>query len=61
MGIDDGTKGGSSVVDLDGKVFGTENIFVADASIIPGPPSVNPQAMIAIASEQLAARILALG
>jgi cellobiose dehydrogenase (acceptor) len=41
-------------------VYGTDNLFVVDASIFPGMPTGNPSAMIVIASEQAAGRILAL-
>lgn len=60
MGTDDGRTGGSAVVDVNAQVYGTDNIFVVDASIFPGQPTGNPSAMIVIASEQAAARILAL-
>jgi cellobiose dehydrogenase (acceptor) len=48
------------VVDIDTRVYGTDNLFVVDASIFPGMPTGNPSAMIVIASEQAAARILAV-
>jgi cellobiose dehydrogenase (acceptor) len=35
IGSDSGLNGGSSVVDLNTKVYGTDNIFVVDASIFP--------------------------
>jgi cellobiose dehydrogenase (acceptor) len=60
LGTDDGRKGGSAVVDLDAKVFGTDNLFVVDASIFPGMTTGNPSAMIVIAAEQAAGRILKL-
>ncbi|KAJ9156097.1 Carbohydrate-binding module family 1 protein [Pleurostoma richardsiae] len=60
LGTDDGRIGGTAVVDLNAKVYGTDNIFVVDASIFPGQPTGNPSAMIVIASEQAAQRILAL-
>ena len=60
LGTDDGRKNGTSVVDLDTKVYGTDNIFVVDGSIFPGQPTGNPSAMIVIASERAAVRILAL-
>jgi cellobiose dehydrogenase (acceptor) len=60
LGTDDGRKGGSAVVDLDTKVFGTDNLFVVDASIFPGMTTGNPSAMIVIAAEQAAGRILKL-
>jgi cellobiose dehydrogenase (acceptor) len=48
------------VVDLDTRVYGTDNIFVVDASIFPGHITGNPSAMIVIAAEHAAKRILAL-
>lgn len=58
LGTDDGRKGGSAVVDLDTKVYGTDNLFVVDASIFPGMTTGNPSGAIVIASEQAAERIL---
>ncbi|KAK3303946.1 cellobiose dehydrogenase [Chaetomium strumarium] len=60
MGADDGRSGGTAVVDLDTRVYGTDNIFVVDASIFPGHITGNPSAMIVIAAEHAATRILAL-
>jgi cellobiose dehydrogenase (acceptor) len=60
MGTDDGRLGGTAVVDLDLKVYGTDNLFVMDASIFPGMSTGNPSAMIVIASEHAADRILNL-
>ena len=60
LGKDDGRTGGTAVVDLDTKVYGTDNLFVVDASIFPGMSTGNPSAMIVIASEHASERILAL-
>jgi cellobiose dehydrogenase (acceptor) len=61
MGLDDGRKaGGTAVVDLNTKVYGTDNLFVVDGSIFPGMVSANPSAMIVTAAENAAARILVL-
>jgi cellobiose dehydrogenase (acceptor) len=60
LGTDDGRKGGTAVVDPDTKVWGTDNLFVVDASIFPGMTTGNPSAMIVIAAEQAASRILKL-
>ena len=51
---------GDSVIDEDTRVFGTDNIFVVDASIFPGQPTGNPSAMIIVAAEYAAEKILAL-
>ncbi|KAK3321274.1 cellobiose dehydrogenase [Cercophora scortea] len=60
IGTDDGRTGGSAVVDLNTKVYGTDNIFVVDASIFPGMITGNPSAAIVIVSEHAAEKILAL-
>jgi cellobiose dehydrogenase (acceptor) len=60
LGTDDGRSGGTSVVDVNTKVYGTDNLFVVDASVFPGMSTGNPSAMIVILAEQAAQRILAL-
>ncbi|KAM7208564.1 hypothetical protein V8F20_001245 [Naviculisporaceae sp. PSN 640] len=61
MGSDDGrVSGGKAVVDLNTKVYGTDNLFVVDASIFPGHITSNPTAAILSVAEQAAAKILAL-
>ena len=60
LGTDDGRSGGTAVVDPDTKVYGTDNLFVVDASVLPGMTTGNPSAMIVIVAEQAAQRILAL-
>ena len=60
IGEDDGRNGGSAVVDLDTKVYGTDNLFVVDASIFPGMVTANPSAYIVVVAERAAERILAL-
>ncbi|KAH9906803.1 cellobiose dehydrogenase [Xylariomycetidae sp. FL2044] len=55
---DDGTA--SAVVDGDTRVYGTENLFVVDASIFPGMMTGNPSAMIVAAAEHAATKILGL-
>ncbi|KAF7968850.1 hypothetical protein HWV62_29158, partial [Athelia sp. TMB] len=49
-----------SVVDVNTKVIGTNNLFVVDASIIPALPTGNPHGTLMSAAEQAAAKILAL-
>lgn len=59
MGIDDGRQAnGSSVVDLDTRVYGTDNLFVVDASIHPDLPTGNTQSIIMITAEHAAQKIL---
>ncbi|KAI1276713.1 fungal cellulose binding domain-containing protein [Xylaria sp. FL0933] len=60
LGTDDGRNGGTAVVDLNTQVYGTDNLFVVDASIFPGHVTANPSAYIVVASEHAAERILAL-
>ncbi|KAL4868721.1 hypothetical protein BDV12DRAFT_197065 [Aspergillus spectabilis] len=61
IGTDDGRKlGGSSVVDLDTKVYGTNNLFIVDGSIHPDLPTGNIQATVMVVAEAAVARILAL-
>nr|ADT70773.1 cellobiose dehydrogenase [Amesia atrobrunnea] len=61
IGTDDGRlAGGSAVVDLNTKVYGTDNLFVVDASIFPGTPTTNPSAYIVTAAEHASQRILGL-
>ncbi|KAL9105921.1 MAG: hypothetical protein Q9227_008981 [Pyrenula ochraceoflavens] len=60
MGPDDGRlANGTSVVDLDTRVYGTDNLFVVDASMHPDLPTGNTQAIIMVAAEQAAAKIAA--
>jgi cellobiose dehydrogenase (acceptor) len=61
IGTKDGRlTGGDSVVDLNTKVYGTDNLFVVDASIFPGMVTTNPSSYIVIASEHAASKILSL-
>lgn len=61
IGTDDGRHlNGTAVVDLNAKVYGTDNIFVVDASIHPGMPSTNPSALIVVAAERASELIQAL-
>lgn len=58
MGVDDGRNAnGTAVVDLDTKVYGTDNLFVVDASIHPDLPTGNTQAIIMVAAEHAAKKI----
>lgn len=62
LGADDGRAAdGTAVVDLDTRVYGTDNVFVVDASIFPGQLTGNPSATIVTAAEHAAERILTLG
>lgn len=60
MGTDSGLAGGTSVVDPDTRVYGTENLFVVDASIMPGLTTSNPSGAIMAVAERASQRILAL-
>ncbi|KAK7916941.1 hypothetical protein PG985_010549 [Apiospora marii] len=62
MGPDDGRKAnGSAVVDTNTKVYGTDNLFVVDASMHADLPTGNTQAIVMVAAEHAADKILALG
>ncbi len=59
IGIDDGRKGGNAVVDLNTRVYGTDNLFVVDASINPSVPTGNTMAITMLVAEKAAEKILA--
>jgi len=59
MGLDSGLTNGTAVVDLDTKVYGTDNLFVVDASIFPGMVTTNPSALIVAVAEHAAPLIAA--
>ncbi|KAF8870007.1 hypothetical protein CPB85DRAFT_1355990, partial [Mucidula mucida] len=50
---------GTSVVDADTKVWGTDNLFIVDASIHPDLPTGNTQAIVAVVAEKAAEKIIA--
>lgn len=61
MGLDSGLRNeGTSVVDTNAKVYGTDNLFIVDASIFPGMVSTNPSALIVAAAEHASQLILGL-
>jgi cellobiose dehydrogenase (acceptor) len=60
LGKDDGRQGGTAVVDLNTKVYGTDNLFITDASIFPGMVTTNPSAYFVTAAEKASNAILAL-
>lgn len=61
MGVDDGREeDGTAVVDLNTKVYGTDNLFVVDAGMFPGMVTANPSALIVAMAEQAADRIMQL-
>lgn len=49
---------GTSVVDTDTKVWGTDNLYVVDASMHPDLPTGNTQAIVYVAAEAAARHIL---
>ncbi|TLS25085.1 hypothetical protein PpBr36_07515 [Pyricularia pennisetigena] len=61
IGTDDGSKGGKAVVDLDTKVYGTDNLFVVDASMHADLPTGNTVAIVMVAAERAVEKIIALG
>jgi cellobiose dehydrogenase (acceptor) len=60
LGTDSGLTGGTSVVDVNTKVYGTDNIHVVDASIFPGHITTNPTSYIVTVGDHAAKKILAL-
>lgn len=48
------------MVDTNTKVYGTDNLFVVDASIFPGMVTANPSAYIMVVAEHAAEKILNL-
>lgn len=60
MGIDDGRTNGTAVVDLDTKVYGTDNLFVVDASFHADLSTGNTQAIVMVAAEKAVERIIKL-
>lgn len=55
-----GADSGQAVVDADTRVYGTDNLFVVDASIMPGMVTANPTGTILSVAEKAAERILGL-
>jgi choline dehydrogenase-like flavoprotein len=55
-----GTCAIGSVVDADGRVFGHENLYVGDASIMPTIPRANTNLSTAAVAERIAVRIAAV-
>lgn len=51
---------GEAVVDSDAKVYGTENLFVVDASVLRGIVTANPTGAIFSVAEKAVERILKL-
>ena len=49
------------VTDSSGRVFGTRNVYVADSSLFPTAPGVNPSWTIMALARHVATRILARG
>lgn len=61
MGLDSGlVNNGTAVVDTNAKVYGTDNLFVVDASVFPGMVSNNPSALIVAVAEHAAPILLGL-
>lgn len=53
-----GTEPGNSVVDPRGEVWGVRNLYVADASVMPSTPIVNPQLSIQAFATHIARGLL---
>lgn len=54
-----GTDPASSVTDPDGRVHGTDNVYVADGALLPFPGAVNPTLTIQAVALRVAHRLLA--
>lgn len=54
------TSPSTGVVDPHCKVFGTDNLFIVDNSIVPSLPTGNPQGALMSTAEQAVAKILSL-
>ncbi len=57
-GCNMGNTQSNGVVDHTGKVFGYDNLYVADAAIIPTPLGVNPSRTIGALAERIAGIIV---
>ncbi|CAE7098231.1 unnamed protein product [Rhizoctonia solani] len=55
-----GTNSSTSVVDSNLKVWGTDNLFVIDAGVIPGMPAGNPTGAILTMAEMASVKLLKL-
>ncbi|CZR49837.1 uncharacterized protein FPRO_16045 [Fusarium proliferatum ET1] len=55
----DGRKEGSAVVDTNVKVYGMDNLFVADVGIHPDLATGDVEAIVTVAAEVTVAKILA--
>lgn len=55
-----GANSSTSVVDLNCKVWGIDNLFIVDAGIIPNQPMSNTHAAVYAVAELAVPRILAL-
>lgn len=55
-----GTSSSTSVVDENTKVWGTNNLFIVDAGIVPSQPMGNPHAMFMTVGEAAVPKIIAL-
>ena len=53
-----GTSEGTSVTNVDGRVWGTENLFVADGSLVPTSLGVNPQVTVMALATRVAQRMM---
>lgn len=60
IGTEDGSKNGSAVVDLNCKVYGTDNLFVVDAGMHADLPSGNTHVIVMVAAEHAVKKIIAL-
>lgn len=59
MGTDDGRTGGTAVVDTDTRVYGTDNLYVVDATMHPDLSTGNSQTYVMVAAEHAVQKIIA--
>ena len=53
-----GTSESTAVTDIDGRVWGTANLFVADGSLVPTSLGVNPQVTVMTLATRVAHRMI---
>jgi len=60
IGTSDGTNNGTDCVDINAKVYGTDNLYVIDGSLSPKPTTSNPAFLYEAIAEIATERILSI-